>query len=103
MQGNGWGQSKPNLQMTGNRDKKTYTYTAYTEPEYQGVTEQVPYTGGSTETYTQHHQRPLTPSNLRGGIGQRQKGSLGKGLTNSPSKIRGGRGALITQVRKITH
>ena len=27
-------------------------YTAYTEPEYQGVTNQVPYTGGSTDTYT---------------------------------------------------
>ena len=28
------------------------TYTAYTDPEYQGVTNQVPYTGGSTDTYT---------------------------------------------------
>ena len=28
------------------------TYTAYTEPEYQRVTNQVPYTGGSTDTYT---------------------------------------------------
>ena len=28
------------------------TYTAYTEPEYQGVTNQVPYTGGGTDTYT---------------------------------------------------
>ena len=27
-------------------------YTAYTEAEYQGVTDQVPYTGGSTDTYT---------------------------------------------------
>ena len=47
---------------------KTYTYTAYTEAEYQGVTNQVPYTGGGTDTYTQHHQRPPTPSNLRGGV-----------------------------------
>ena len=28
------------------------TYTAYTEPEYQGVTYQVPYTGDGTDTYT---------------------------------------------------
>ena len=31
---------------------KTYTYTAYTEADYQGVTDQVPYTGGGTDTYT---------------------------------------------------
>ena len=49
-------------------ETKSYTYTAYTEPEYQVVTAQVPYTGGYTDTYTQHHQRPLTPSNLRGGV-----------------------------------
>ena len=28
------------------------TYTAYTDLEYQGVTYQVPYTGGGTDTYT---------------------------------------------------
>ena len=72
MQGNGWGQSKPNLQMTGNRDKKTYTYTAYTDPEYQGVTMLPAYTGGGTESTTFHHHptssTPPAPSNLRGGV-----------------------------------
>ena len=28
------------------------TYTAYTDLEYQGVTNQVPYTGGGIDTYT---------------------------------------------------
>ena len=35
-----------------NKASATYTYTAYTDPEYQGVTSQVPYTGGYTDTYT---------------------------------------------------
>ena len=42
-----WAAAYPALWIT-----KTYTYTAYTDPEYQGVTNQVPYTGGSTDTYT---------------------------------------------------
>ena len=46
------GNSCRNTQKAIFRHRKQYTYTAYTEPEYQGVTDQVPYTGGSTDTYT---------------------------------------------------
>ena len=35
-----------------NRVKKTYTYTAYTDPEYQGVTEPPAYTDTYTDIYT---------------------------------------------------
>ena len=47
--------------------RKTYTCTAYTEPEYQRVTMLLAYTGGSTDSTTyQHHQRPLPPLILEG-------------------------------------
>ncbi len=44
--------------------EKTYTYTAYTEPEYQWVTMLSAYTGGGTESkHLTSSIRHLTPIN----------------------------------------
>ena len=41
------------LSSSENERSKTYTYTAYTEPEYQGVTDPLAYTDTYTDIF--HH------------------------------------------------